>query len=149
MALLDPSCHLTLDIIGEDAMGGFASAVLAKSTGSTDLKLGTDWFVLELWDQVNILPKDLGIAFISAELPVGLILSLVMALLSLGLLPPPGFLSSVRFALAIIFATIIALFVNELMNDGGDGNNEVFAVKQDLVQVTFKVNCFPVKGLHI
>jgi hypothetical protein len=48
VALLDPGCHLTFDIIGEYAMGGFVSAVLAKSTGSANLELGTDQFVLEL-----------------------------------------------------------------------------------------------------
>jgi hypothetical protein len=42
VALLDPSHHLTLDIFGVDAMGGFVSTILAESAGSADLKLGAD-----------------------------------------------------------------------------------------------------------
>jgi hypothetical protein len=96
VAILDPSHHLTLDIIGEDAMGGFASTVLAESAYTTDLKLGTDWLVLELWDQVKTLAKDLGIAFIGSELSiwVDLVVGDSIVELGVGFFPLSGFLSS-------------------------------------------------------
>ena len=50
VAHLDPSCHLILGIIGEDTMGGLARTVLAKTTDSTNLELGTDRFFLEHQD---------------------------------------------------------------------------------------------------
>ena len=56
MALLDPCHHLAFDIIGEDAMESFASTVFPKSIGVTDLNLGIDGLILELQDQVNMLP---------------------------------------------------------------------------------------------
>jgi uncharacterized membrane protein YraQ (UPF0718 family) len=83
------------------------------------------------------------------EIPVEIYLVIGDGIVEPGVLAASWVLVIMRFVLAIIFATIIALVVNEFVNDGRDGNNEVFTVEHDLVQVTFKVDCFPVKGLHI
>ena len=110
-------------------MGGLARTVLAKTTGSANLELGADWFFLECQDRIDVFAEDFGIVFIGVKFPIQVDFVIGDCVVKFRVLATSWRCIVTRFALSVIFSTILVGGIEEFMDDNWNQNDEVFAVE--------------------